>query len=123
MWMRRPAHFNMGMGGLSSSGVSIPTMGNDYIWTDDIAQAYPVVYRELAQLEKDGYGKAPGNLEWLCAPSMATYDRYPSLQDSQLLDAITSLEAILGAGSELSFRLAFRVAGLLQKMTKSVAHF
>jgi hypothetical protein len=44
---------------------------------------------------------------------MATYDRWPSHPESQLLDAITALEAVLGTEAELSFRLAFRVSGLL----------
>jgi hypothetical protein len=44
---------------------------------------------------------------------MATYDRWPSYPDSQLLDSITALEALLGTESEISFKLAFRVAGLL----------
>jgi hypothetical protein len=33
--------------------------------------------------------------------------------DSQLVDAITSLEALVGISAELRFRIAFRVAGLL----------
>src|SRR5262249_38094704 len=54
-----------------------------------------------------------GNLEVALRSFAATFDRYPSFQDPQLLDAITALEALLGTGTELSFRLAFRVAGLL----------
>ena len=44
---------------------------------------------------------------------MATYDRWPLGQDLQLLDCVTALEALLGTGTEISFKLAFRVAALL----------
>lgn len=88
-------------------------MGTDYIWTKDIGCAQSVVYQELAQLEKDGYGKAPGNLEVALRVFMSSYDRWPSRSDTQLLDAITSLEALFGLTTELSFRLAYRVASLL----------
>jgi len=84
MWAHRAAHFNVGMGGLSAIGASVPTLGNYYVWTDELAPAYTVVYKELMQLEKDGYGKAPGNLEVALRAFMATYDRYPSFLDSQL---------------------------------------
>jgi hypothetical protein len=113
MWAVRPSRFNMGMSGLGVIGFSLPSMGSQYVWTDDVAQAYPAVYRNLAQLETDGYGKAPGNLDVALRSFMGTYDRWPSFVDAQLLDAITALEALLGTGMELSFRLAFRVAGLL----------
>ena len=113
MWMIRAGRFNVGLGGVSQSGFSIPTMGTDYIWTKDIGCAQSVVYQELAQLEKDGYGKAPGNLEVALRVFMSSYDRWPSRSDTQLLDAITSLEALFGLTTELSFRLAYRVASLL----------
>jgi hypothetical protein len=44
---------------------------------------------------------------------MATYDRWPAGGDSQLLDSITVLEALLGTDTEISFKLSFRVAALL----------
>ena len=44
---------------------------------------------------------------------MATYDRWPWGRDSQLVDSITSLEAILGTRTEIAYRLATRVSGLL----------
>jgi hypothetical protein len=71
------------------------------------------LYAEMQQLERDGYNASPGNLDLAIHSFMATYDRWPSRPDSQLLDCVTALEAILGAESELSFKLAFRVASLL----------
>jgi hypothetical protein len=113
MWWIRAARFNVGITGLNQSGYSIPTMGSEYIWTENVSRAYSAVYRELVQLEKDGYGRAPGNLEVALGVFSSTYDRWPTRDDSQLLDAITTLEALFGIDVELSFRLAFRVAGLL----------
>lgn len=121
MWVQRTAHFNVGMGGLSSAGASIPTLGNYFVWTDEVAQAYPIVYGELAKIENSGYENAPGNLEVALRSFSATFDRYPTFLDSQLLDAMTALEALLGTGTELSFRLAFRVAGLLGASDKERA--
>jgi hypothetical protein len=121
MWVRRTAHFNVGMGGLDSAGASIPTLGNYFVWTDEVAQGYPITYKELARIENVGYGNAPGNLEVALRSFAATFDRYPTFLDSQLLGAITALEALLGTGTELSFRLAYRVAGLLGTSDKERA--
>jgi len=44
---------------------------------------------------------------------MSSYDRWPVLPDSKLVDSVTALEAILGADKELAFTVAFRVASLL----------
>jgi hypothetical protein len=49
---------------------------------------------------------------------MSTYDRWPSGRDAQLLDSITTLEALFELSTELSFRLAFRVADLLASSDK-----
>jgi hypothetical protein len=113
IWSIRASRFNVGISGLNRSGYSIPTMGSEYVWTEDVGLAYAAVYRELVQLEKDGYGRAPGNLGIALLVFLSSYDRWPSRQDSQLLDAITTLEALFGIDTELSFRLAFRVAALL----------
>jgi hypothetical protein len=114
MWMTRAARFNVGIGGLGQSGFLTPTMGTDYLWTDSLKDQYSTIYGQLVQLEKDGYGKAPGNL----GVALRVFNRLPAEQDSQLLDAITTLEALFGIDIELSFRLAFRVAALLATSDK-----
>ena len=114
MWIVRSARFNVGMGGTTRIGAAIPgAAGSQYVWSADIGSAYPSVYSELAKLEHDGYGRSPGNLDLALRSFMATYDSWPPFPDSKLLASITALEAILGSGSELAFRLSFRVAGLL----------
>jgi len=113
MWMIRAARFNFGIGGLQAVGVSIPAIGSQFVWSEKSAHLFPKIYRELAQLEQEGYGRSPGNLAVALRAFMATYDRWPSSADSQLLDSITALEALLGNETEISFKLAFRVASLL----------
>jgi hypothetical protein len=113
MWVVRVARFDVGLGGIQSAGVAIPALGTQYVWTDEIRSTYASVYAELGTLEKVGYGKAPGNLDLALRAFMATYDRWPPGADSYLLDSVTALEAVLGSGTEIAFKLAFRVAALL----------
>jgi hypothetical protein len=113
MWVTRMARFNVGIGGLSQIGASVPTTGSDYVWSDTVQAAYPEIYAELKKLERTGYGASPGNLAIALRSFMGTYDRWPNSWDSQLLDTITALEALLGTETEIAFKLAFRVAALL----------
>jgi hypothetical protein len=113
MWVVRAARFNFGIGGVTQVGFSIPSIGSQYVWSDPVGAIYPQIYRELALLEKKGYGASPGNLAIALNTFTSTYDRWPAHQDSQLLDSITALEALLGTDSEIAFKLAFRVSALL----------
>jgi hypothetical protein len=113
MWVIRPGHFNVGLGGLVSQGYSIPNLGREYELTNDVAESVSELCSELLQLEQAANGRSPGNLELALGSFMQTYDRWPSLPNSQLLDSITALEAVLGTETEIAFKLAFRVAGLL----------
>jgi hypothetical protein len=113
MWLTRAARFNPGLGGLSSTGISIPMSGSPYHWSDEVQSSYPTLYDELVHLEKEGYGRSPGNLEIALRSFVSSYDRWLAFPDSRLLDLITSLEALLGIESELTFRLSFRVAALV----------
>jgi hypothetical protein len=113
MWISRPARFNVGLGGVGSVGLSIPTMGATYHLTTSVASRVSKMYGDLQRLEEHGYGGAPGNLDLALRSFMATYDRWPSGGDSRVLDAITALEAVLGSGVEIAFKLSFRTAGIL----------
>ena len=122
MWVTRVARFNVGIGGLSQIGATVPTIGSDYIWSDAVQAAYPQIYAELKKLESSGYGASPGNLAIALRSFMGTYDRWPTLHESQLLDTITALEALLGTETEIAFKLAFRVAALLASSDAERAH-
>jgi hypothetical protein len=113
MWLTRAARFNVGIGGLSSTGTSIPMYGSPYLWSDEVQHSYPALYDALTRLQKEGHGKSPGNLQIALRSFTSSYDRWPALPDSRLLDLITSLEALLGSETEIAFRLSFRVAALI----------
>ncbi len=112
MWVVRPAAFDLSLGS-GHVGATIPTMGSEYVLTDRILADAPALYAELQHLEELSYKGAPGNLGLALRSFMATYDRWPSFNDSRLIDSVTALEALLGTDTEISFKLAFRVAGLL----------
>jgi hypothetical protein len=68
-------------------------------------------------LEEHGYGNGPGNLGLALRSFTSSYDRFPANRESQLVDTITAAEAVLGSGTEITFKLAFRVAGMLGRTT------
>lgn len=113
MWMSRPARFNIGLGGVQSAGFSVPAIGSQYHLTAPLAAEVPEMVAALRHLEEHGYGTSPGNLDLALRSYMATYDRWPSSGDSRVLDAITAVEALLGSGTEIAFKLSFRMAGVL----------
>ncbi len=113
IFVQRVARFNVGIGGIHSTGSTLDTIGNSYAWSRERRGLYDVTYTALAHLEKIGYGKAPGNLDLALRAFMSTYDRFPTAMDTKLVDAITALEAVLGSETEIAFKLSFRVASLL----------
>jgi Apea-like HEPN len=113
MWSTRTARFNVGIDHVGST-LSVPeTMGSPYRFSADMFPTVADLYVNLKRLEREGYNRAAGNLQLALRSFMATFDRYPTGRDAQLVDSITALEAVLGTSTEISFRLAFRVAGLL----------
>ncbi|MCA1709124.1 MAG: hypothetical protein LC808_39925 [Actinobacteria bacterium] len=113
MWVRRVSRFNVGLDGMQVVSYSVPTFGSNYELTESIAAAVPAMYNALRRLETRGYGDAPGNLDLALRSFMATYDRPVAGGDSRVLDAITAIEAVLGSGMEIAFKLSFRVAAIL----------
>jgi hypothetical protein len=117
MWFTRSGRFNVGRGAsVGRSGWQIPTLGggSQFLLTRRIARTARTLQPTVARIEQHGYGGGPGNLDLALRSFDSTYDRFPRRSDSQLVDTITAAEALLGTGtSELTFKLAFRVAGLL----------
>jgi hypothetical protein len=113
VFVQRVAGFNVGIGGITSTGSAADTLGNVYRWSAAQHGLYSATYSALAHLEKVGYRKAPGNLDLALRAFMSTYDRFPTALDTKLVDSITALEAVLGTDSEIAFKLSFRVASLL----------
>ena len=112
-FVQRVARFNVGIGGIQTTGSTVYTNGSSYTWHPERHPLYGRTYNALAHLEKIGYGKAPGNLDLALRAFMSTFDRFPTAMDTKLVDAITALEAVLGSETEIAFKLSFRVASLL----------
>jgi hypothetical protein len=114
MWVICANHFNVGIGGVTSVGTSIPMIGGQYRWTATVDHSFRATYSDLARLDENKwYGRSPGNLEIAIRAFMATYDSWPRWPEWQLLNCITALEALLGTETEIAFKLSFRVASLL----------
>jgi Apea-like HEPN len=115
MWFARDAKFNVGVGaGASRSGWSMPTsVGSQFVLTRAVAREARSLQGTLNYLEQNGYSRGPGNLELSLRSFDSSYDRFPARQDSKLLDIITSAEAVVGTDVEITFKISFRVAGLL----------
>ena len=69
-----------------SVGVSIPSPGTPYLWAEEIGNNHASLYGELAKLENVGYDRAPGNLNLALRGFMSSYDRWPVLPDSKLVE-------------------------------------
>lgn len=113
VFQQRVARFNVGIGGILSNGMTVNTKGNPFAWRSELRVPCVTTYACLAHLEKAGYGTSRGNLDLALRAFMSTFDRFPTVPDTQLVDAITALEAILGGETEIAFKLSFRVASLL----------
>ena len=117
MWFTRSAKFNVGLGaGASRGGWQVPVAGGatEFVLTRRIGHTVRTLQPALAYLDEHGYSQGPGNLDLAIRSFNSTYDRFPLHNDSQLLDTITAMEALLGTGlTELTFKLSYRVAGLL----------
>lgn len=71
-------------------------------------------YRRLGTLETMNV-KPPYNIDVALGWFTASYDRLPLQRETQLTDLITAIEAVVGTDTEISFRLAYRVAGILAR--------
>jgi hypothetical protein len=115
MWLTRASRFDVGVGsGRSRGGWTLPSIGgSQYLLTWAIARQVRSLQPAVRFLDEHGYGRGPGNLDLALRSFISSYDRFPARQDSQLVDVITAAEALLGSGTEITFKLAFRVAGML----------
>lgn len=108
----RPASFNVGLGGLLSSGHTIWHPGPKYHLDTGLVQRIMSTYKSLASIEVQS-AKASRTLNLALRSFSSIYDRLWQQSEDRIVDAITSLEAIWRINAELSFRLAFRTASVL----------
>ena len=119
MWFTRASRFDVGIGpGGLWGGWTLPSIGgSQYALTQATARQIRSLQPAIRYLGEHGYGRGPGNLDLALRSFISSYDRFPANQDSQLVDVITAAEALIGTESEITFRLAFRVAGMLGRTT------
>jgi hypothetical protein len=112
MLLKRPALFNVGVGGRTYSGLTIWWPGAAYQLTDDLI---PLIRRQvdtLIAVEKDLESSAR-HIGFALRSFSSVFDRLMHQGEDCVIDAITALEAIWKLDTELSFKLAFRTASLL----------
>ena len=115
MWFTRSSRFDVGLGSSRRrGGWPIPTLDRSrYQLTRAIAREVRSLQPDVRHLGEHGYERGPGNLDVALQFFLSSYDRFPARPDSQLVDTITAAEAVLGSGIANTFKLAFRVAGIL----------
>lgn len=115
MWFTRSSRFDVGLGsGRLRGGWAVPNLGrSQYRLTRAIAREVRSLQPNVRYLGEHGYERGPGNLDVAVQFFVSSYDRFPARPDSQLVDIITAAEAVLGSGMANTFKLAFRVAGML----------
>src|SRR5215213_426579 len=122
MGLIRSTSFNLGLDGNTFyfiPGSYAAQSFNPYTLNEPDLSAVLDLYGTLSQYKdmQDMRKKAPVNLTLALQSFSDMYGRPSSRPDTRLVDAITAVEALLGPAdtTELSFRLAFRVAAILGK--------
>ena len=113
MFYSRPSSFDVGIGWTSSSGHTVWRPGRHYTLSTATLERTRKAYAHLHGFEEKHREKW-GNVDVALGAFSSSYehDSYHG-RGNRLLDCITGLEALLGSSSELRFKLAFRVAGIL----------
>jgi hypothetical protein len=112
LFYSRPARFNVGLGGMQSSGSAMWHPGPLYLLSRDRAKEIAKLYFDLLKFES-GIDKSNKNIRFALRSFASVYDRLFHQAEDRVLDSITALEALWKLDTELSFRLAFRTASLL----------
>ena len=112
MFLNRPAAFNVGVGGRSSTGWTIWRPGNQYKLMDTMI---PDIRQQVDTLTTvENHLQTSARHIGLALRSFSSiYDRQMHQGEDCVIDSITALEALWKLDSELSFRLAFRTSSLL----------
>jgi hypothetical protein len=112
MFLNRPTAFNVGMGGRSSAGWTIPRFGTAYKLTEEMIPKIRQQIDTLISVEHPLHTSAR-HIGLAVRSFTSIYDRLMHQGEDCIIDAITALEALWKLDSELSFRLAFRTSSLL----------
>lgn len=112
LFVSRPMRFNVGIGGIQSSGASINGPGRHYVLTEEIVTIARKWYKEIEVLDQK-IDKPLRNLALAFRSFSSMYERHFHQAEDRIIDAITALEALWKLDAELAFRLSYRTASLL----------
>lgn len=112
MFYARPAQFNVGIGGMASTGFTVWRPGSEYRLDEPEVPAVHALYELLVRFETN-WAERLSNLALALRRFTSIYDRLMFQRSDRLVDAVTAFEALLKIGTEISFRLAFRTAGII----------
>lgn len=113
LFAARPASFNVGLGGIQSSGFTVWHPGPVYKLAPDLVPLIEQTYKDLLALEQQQLAKPNRTLLLALRSFSSIYDRLLHQAEDRIVDAITALEALWRLDAELSFKLAFRTSSLL----------
>lgn len=108
----RAAKFDLSGGGLSrSNGMTEDVWGMTYSLSAADAPAVREIYDDVVALRKTA--DVPANI-WVAVRRFSSvYSRDIRQREDRIIDELIALEALAGSGTELRFRLAFRISSLL----------
>lgn len=109
--MTRGGRFRIGLDGGALVGGSSVSFGNDYRLRPSSVDTVRRLYADLEAMESQP--SSPPNVMLAVRRFSASVDRGMMQRQDRLVDAVTTLEALVGSDQELSFKVAFRVANLL----------
>ncbi|MEJ7578835.1 MAG: hypothetical protein WKF74_17700 [Pyrinomonadaceae bacterium] len=112
IFFARPAYFSFGDIGITSSGYSMWRPGAEYVLHNSEVSAVRELNETLAKIGENT-DKYVRSLKLALRSFTSIYERHVYQGEDQLVDAITAIEALLRIDFELSFKSAFRVAGIL----------
>lgn len=112
MLLKRPASFNVGIGGQTFSGFTIWWPGTEYKLTATMIPEIRQQVETLITVDKELTTSAR-HVGLALRSFSSIYDRLMHQGEDCIIDCITALEALWQVNSELSFRLAFRTSSLL----------
>jgi hypothetical protein len=112
LFAARPAAFNVGLGGMQSSGFTVWHPGTVYRLASEQVPMIKRTCQDLLDLEQQP-GKTNRTLLLALRSFSSIYDRLFHQAEDRVVDAITALEALWKLDAELSFKLAFRTSSLL----------
>lgn len=114
MWFLRQEASDLGLLGHHSTAFGEYSPAGVYYELEE-SELAPLrgLYDDLRRYE-DARADAPVSVDLALASFAGSYDRRASFRaETRLVDNVTALEALMGTSTEISFRLAFRVAQVL----------